>query len=109
MEAPALGRAAVKALSQSEGFLIRHVRPHLTRGQDHAQGTASGSGWDEPLPAGETRLNLPAPPRERSSDWSRHGDDFPQLGSTLKGEQNQNWSNQSLAVMAQKSWNYGMV
>lgn len=61
VEAPALRRAAVKALSQSEGFLIRHVRPHLTGGQDHAQGTASGSGWDVPLPGGEMRLNLPAP------------------------------------------------
>lgn len=60
VEAPALRRAAVKALSQSEGFLIRHVRPHLTRGQDHAQGTASGSGWDEPFPGGGNEAESPS-------------------------------------------------
>lgn len=53
VEAPALRRAAVKALSQSEGFLTSHVRLHLTRGQDHGQDTSSGSGWDVSLPGEE--------------------------------------------------------
>lgn len=87
VEAPALGRAAVKSSFHSrKDFLIRHVRPHLTGGQERAQGIASGSGWDQPLPGGELRLNLPAPRWECSSEWSRRGGDFPQFGSSLEGE-----------------------
>lgn len=41
MEAPALRRAAVIALSQSEEFLITHVRADITQHQNHAQGSAS--------------------------------------------------------------------
>lgn len=40
MEAPALRRAAVIALSQSEEFLITHVRTDIAQGQNHAQGCA---------------------------------------------------------------------
>lgn len=40
MEAPALRRAAVIVLSQSEEFLIAHVRPDITQSQNHAQGSA---------------------------------------------------------------------
>ena len=40
METPALRRAAVIVLSQSEEFLITHVRTDITQGQNHAQGSA---------------------------------------------------------------------
>lgn len=58
---------------------------------------------------GETRLNLPAPRWECGSDWSRHGDDLPQLGSTLEGKPKHNWLSQtevgSDATVIVELWN----
>lgn len=49
METPALRRAAVIALSQSEEFLITHVRADIAQGQNQAQGsgptTAEGASF----------------------------------------------------------------
>lgn len=65
MEAPALGRAAVIALSQSEEFLIRHVSPDSAQRQNHAQGSAgpaqrhrAGITAEVAPSGGQARLNV---------------------------------------------------
>lgn len=81
MEAPALRRAAVIALSQSEEFLITHVRTDIAQGQNHAQGCAgparhrlAGTTAEGASSGGQGMLHLLQP--KRAADGNATGTGF---------------------------------